>query len=563
MPNYEYINWRAVLLNDFIGSTDIVKSNISKFKDKSVGMVCNGPLMLEELEGTNVENIKQLCSLLGIEYESVKNGTFPAGSMFMSRTDLFQTIFNNKFVKKITTKLKNEYGKVNDWTSGKYSHAIERIFGYTINNKKLKIQYTQYPGIQIKNDLATNGYLKLIRMYNNECYILEDIHTYGKILENNTQIAIQWYNLPTKPQIYSYITNDTIINTTSSLDNLKDFDEKFYISEYPDVITYDQYSKTSVRQRMLDHYVKYGKNEGRSKNSSHLSNILIDRSNDIIKNIKNKDILCPSNNLECICLLTTSKEIQKKTYDKFIRHLCSMTRLSKHAKKLHFKIILNNDKNIPKITNLKKIFKTVEIINLDLSPDEDIYLSGLPHNKTMPVHGLKSGPNLCFFKAIKHCANYSTTLLLETDCLLGVDWIEKIMNYTRYANGFLISGAVYDGESDYKSNSVMSTHINGGTGIYATGNKILQSLIKTLEELMKEEVSKDMIGLAYDYALKAMIDNNNDRKEVSPQIKKIWRFIKRNYLPNKLIINCSTINDDQLNKTYLKKIHNYAILHKK
>ena len=72
-----------------------------------------------------------------------------------------------------------------------------------------------------------------------------------------------------------------------------------------------------------------------------------------------------------------------------------------------------------------------------------------------------------------------------------------------------------------------------------------------------------MIGLAYDYALKAMIDNNNDRDDLSPVCKKIWRFIKRNYLPNKLIINCSTANDNRLSKTYLKKIHNYAILHKK
>lgn len=551
-------------MHDLLGNNDIVKSNILSFKDADVGMVCNQQLLYSNLEGSNSDNIQEICALLDIDYNLVKDGSFIGGSMFMSRTDLFQKSFGKCKKNKILNLLKHEINKIDDTNRGTYTHAMERLFGYIVKYNKLTFNYPKHTYVILNNLKAKNGRLHLIELYNNDCYLLEDINAYGKILtKTNDTKLIEWLHLePCVKQSYIQLSNN-IFNKISKRSDIQDFDEQFYLSEYPDTRLYHSNTSLSLRHRMLDHYIKYGKNEGRCKNYSQLSNILIDETNDIVKNIKNKDISCPSNSLECICLLTTSKEIRNKKYQKFIRHLCKMTDLSKHTKKLHFKIILNNNQYIPEINNLKKIFKTVEIVNLNLSPDDDIYLPSLPHNKTMPVHGLKSGPNLCFFRTIQYCANYNTTLLLETDCVLGVDWIEKIMNYIRYANGFLISGAVYDGESDYKSNSIMSTHINGGTGIYSTGNKILQSLIKTLEERVKEEVSKDMIGLAYDYALKAMIDNNNDRDDLSPVCKKIWRFIKRNYLPNKLIINCSTANDNRLSKTHLKKIHNYAILHKK
>jgi ribonuclease BN (tRNA processing enzyme) len=67
-----------------------------------------------------------------------------------------------------------------------------------------------------------------------------------------------------------------------------------------------------------------------------------------------------------------------------------------------------------------------EIINLQLTKKEDVYLSDMSKIRKLPYYGLKSGPNITFFKSIELCNKHNTTLFLETDCILHDNWLKKI-----------------------------------------------------------------------------------------------------------------------------------------
>jgi hypothetical protein len=60
-----------------------------------------------------------------------------------------------------------------------------------------------------------------------------------------------------------------------------------------------------------------------------------------------------------------------------------------------------------------------------------------------------------------------------------------------------------------------------------------------------------------------MIDNNINSSYDKTEDREIWQFINRNYLPCKLIVNCSTPIDKDLDQNKLMTKHNYSILHQK
>lgn len=344
------------------------------------------------------------------------------------------------------------------------------------------------------------------------------------------------------------------------------FDPEFYLNEYPETKTYYQFTQNiSQTEKLYHHYIHYGRHEGRFKNKTEKykhTNL------DILKYVGLDDIKYISNKLECICLLVTDKEISNGSYNKFIEMLLTNTEQSDLYEDINFYIVANNlsNKNIEQINqyNPNKVFKNIKTINLEIDKSEDCYIKNRNDSIIIPRYGLKSGPNIAFFKTIELCQKYNTTLLLETDCILSPDWLIKLINYTRYANGFLISGAMYDGTVFVKANSQMKTHINGGTGLYATGDKVLQQLIVILAQCMEKQIADNIPGLAYDYALKLLIDNNLDLSmDKSPKEKDIWQFIHRNYLHCKAIINCSCSVDAAMNPKELYDKYEYAVLHKK
>jgi hypothetical protein len=277
--------------------------------------------------------------------------------------------------------------------------------------------------------------------------------------------------------------------------------------------------------------------------------------------LKKKHILFIKNKLECVCLLLSYQELDSIYYNNIIEYIQQNTKKTD----IHFKILINNNSNLishKTIDILKTIFLDVEIIDLQLSSNEDIYLkeSSVTHNIDLPKLGFKHGPNTVFFEAVKRLSKYNTTLLLESDCILSKNWLEAIVTYVDNSNGFLISGAVYDGMINMEKN--MRNHINGGTSLIATGNKNFQQLMKFLYYWMTQQIEKDNY-LAYDYALKQMILENVDNINLSKTEKIIWNFINRNYVSNNLTFNVSTKSDSIIDPIYMKQLYNFAILHTK
>jgi hypothetical protein len=355
----------------------------------------------------------------------------------------------------------------------------------------------------------------------------------------------------------SYILVDT--------NEYPDFDPVFYLSEYPDVASYYENAENiTQKEKLLHHYINFGKQEGRFKNKYDQDKSFVDIDEKISDIINFQNLKCPTNILECVCLLTTDKEIDGPQYQKFIDRLIANTSKNKITKQIDFKIITNKKfKTNLDLSKLQNIFANVELINLNLSKKDDLYILHLSPDQKLPKYGLKSGPNITFLNTMQKMHTYNTTLLLETDCFLKNNWINDIYNYVKYANGFLVSGALYDGTVFTKAGSPMMNHINGGTAIYATGNPVLQKTIDLLFIFLEKQVQNNMPGLAYDYAFKLMIDNNINNSYNKIEQKKIWQFINRHYLPCKLIINCSTPIDKNIDKNELMIKYNYSILHQK
>ena len=208
------VNWRAVLLQDLIGSIDILQSNVKQaIENNKIGMISNKNLLLDNRELTHSNKIKELCKIIKVPYEEVAHANFPAGNMFLGKTKMFQKYFNNITLQIIDEKLKKETGKVNEIQSGTFSHALERVFGYIIKHERLLFGHPNHQPIKILNDKAPDGYFNLILLYNSSCYIQEDLNMHGEIIENHdSYLIIEWkYLEPIIKHKYIKITHDTII----------------------------------------------------------------------------------------------------------------------------------------------------------------------------------------------------------------------------------------------------------------------------------------------------------------------------------------------------------------
>lgn len=224
--NKKHIGWRSALVHSLIGSQHIVYSNLDKLiNDANIGIISNKEFVFTNLEKHNSKYIDHLCSILNINYDNVKNSEFIAGSMFMSRTDLFKKFFSDENINTILKLLSNELGKVDDSYHGTYSHAMERIFTYLVKSNNLLISHTKMEYKFIANDNFYNGMGKLIILYNNDCYIENNINIFGQVLINTTNnIDILWKHQDNPiEQQYVYLNRDTLINSKNYIDYINKY----------------------------------------------------------------------------------------------------------------------------------------------------------------------------------------------------------------------------------------------------------------------------------------------------------------------------------------------------
>lgn len=393
----------------------------------------------------------------------------------------------------------------------------------------------------------------------------------NKKFNETNHIKFLFFDDPIEKNIEQF-SNSLMSKIAWSIDANENFDEDFYLNEYPDLSQYwlpwAKENGYSERKRLFHHYYLYGRKEGRlcSQEEKDIIDEKIKKHsvklNELVDEEMNLDSICFfKNKLECIFLNMTSKEGAE--YNNFLERLVQNTNKN-FSKNIDFKVIINNAELIPNLVEIKKLFKKVELINLNLTKEEDIYIS--PKNekvyfgknkKEAPIYGTKSGPNLMFLKTMRILKSYNSCLMLETDCFFSKDWLEKMISYVDSANGFLISGSTYDGSIFTKSNSANLNHLNG-VALYATGNNLFQFIIEHFEEFLKSYVSV-MPNIAYDFGIKVFIDKNID----SSSNHSFWKFINRNYVVNKYIFNYSPPKDASFNEKEIMEIYNYAILHKK
>jgi lipopolysaccharide biosynthesis protein len=213
---YDQINWRKILLHDLLGSKNLFYNNLKKISQNSkIGIVGNKNLLLKNNESSHSLKIQTLCDLIHLEYNKIKPKNFFGGNMFLSRTELFQQHFL-PYKNELLDLLKNEKGKVDETPDGTYSHSLERLFGYIVSYNNLKFEFSNPSYIKIKNSLAPKGYFHMIKLYDNDCYLTEDLHVYGKILEYqpNAFMSIKWQHINNSNiQYYKFISKNSIIKT--------------------------------------------------------------------------------------------------------------------------------------------------------------------------------------------------------------------------------------------------------------------------------------------------------------------------------------------------------------
>jgi hypothetical protein len=324
----------------------------------------------------------------------------------------------------------------------------------------------------------------LLRSKQSKVFVVVD-HDIG--LNQTDEFKIYHYKKPIAENIDDFKTY-LVHKVAWLMEPDESFDHRLYIDRNPGLI--DRYYNTpwakengiSARQKAYHHYLLHGTMlEGSSKkNLSHedlLSREINSKIKVIVDSLPNKvEKRSGLNRLECVCLNMTHKE--KNEYEEFISRISKNTD-PEVSRRIDFAIVINNDEFDPDTRVLRHLFKSVRKISLNMSTEDDVYVrpggeSKYLEKSPVPKYGLKSGPNLMFLKTMELLKKYDTSLLIETDCHLGKDWLGALERYALGSNGFWISGATYDGGVYTKAGTANLCHLNG-VALYATGHRGFQA----------------------------------------------------------------------------------------
>jgi len=255
--------------------------------------------------------------------------------------------------------------------------------------------------------------------------------------------------------------------------------------------------------------------------------------------------------LDCVALLTTSFELKNGRLKLFLdRTLPTLQKVH-----LDFVIFLNKNVDIQELIAPYRKFFNVTVVYHNIPEKDDVRIEG----PNILEYGGCSGPNIHFLKSARYCKKYSTTLFLETDCILQEGWLNACINYVRCSGTFLISGATYDGLLRIPPRfSALFSHING-VAFYNTMSPYLEKLLDETETHIKESAKKQVM-VQYDVGIVQCIENRLNMDSDYDY----WNFVYRQIIKNTLIVNYSLPFDKNTEiQDILFKFPSAVIIHKK
>lgn len=200
---HQTINWRSFLVDCLIGSKDILSENITKINQDRVGMIgCKGLCLGVESNYYN-DNIISFIMYKVLQLKKFfirKNNqiylkdhyidkfNFIAGTMFMSKTAIFQKYFTKDIIPPLYDMLPNKKP-----TNVSLPHSLERIFGYIMGVEKKKI----IDGSYTKNVFLKEGNVKhkINITYSNDFFIDQNSLLAGTVLEASDEfLVLKWLN---------------------------------------------------------------------------------------------------------------------------------------------------------------------------------------------------------------------------------------------------------------------------------------------------------------------------------------------------------------------------------
>lgn len=157
----------------------------------------------------------------------------------------------------------------------------------------------------------------------------------------------------------------------------------------------------------------------------------------------------------------------------------------------------------------KSSIKEIKFIACELEDFESIYIRDIPKDistMVLPAYGLKTGPNLQFFRSIQHLLDspekYTGVLFQEVDTIPLKDyWVDFINRDIQPLTDMLLIGSTYSGVSPLKPEQV--NHLNGNA-VYCLGNPLFKHFLKLWKNLVIE-VAKKAPWKAYDTATEWVI----------------------------------------------------------
>ncbi|MBS0017212.1 MAG: tetratricopeptide repeat protein, partial [Arthrospira sp. SH-MAG29] len=213
----------------------------------------------------------------------------------------------------------------------------------------------------------------------------------------------------------------------------------------------------------------------------------------------------------------------KKELEDLISYFDNILLPTQEPKSLTFVISIDqtwNDKDIKIVQEAinnspaQACIKEVKFIACELQDFESIYIRDIPTDistMVLPAYGLKTGPNLQFFRSMQKLLNsdtkYTGVLLQEVDTIpLKNMWVDLINKDIYNLKDALVIGSKYSGVSPLKPEQV--NHLNGNA-VYGLAHPLFKRFLELWERLVIQ-VAKKAPWKAYDTATEWVIQYLKD-----------------------------------------------------